>query len=447
MFFSQINYINCILVFENLLAGMLLCSIYDKRSKFWLRAIPTSLVAMTIGYFFPIWSTTSSMIPNVFYWLFMYLFLLMITYPVILFLYKIDAWSALVVTLVSYMVHHTNNVLHSNIMDSINACTNLSVKSQALYTLVNCMLYFAVITLVYGIFFIFYFKQRKLHIKATFHSTQILIFGMAVVFITIVFSSCIRLYYYIENTQMVFMMSMWQNFVSCLVIWMLYYNILRYNHMEQELTIEERLWEERKKQYELSKENIEGLNIKFHDLKYRIQMLVDANNGITASDMADIQEGLGIYDSIAKTGNNPLDIVISEYALRCEHNQISFTSIADGKALDFMSPYDVYTLFGNAITNAIEAVMKLDDKDKREISLVIKKKNDILLIVLENYFDKKPIKRDKSMHIISSKNDKSIHGFGTRSMFNIVERYKGTINTQINDDIYTLTIAFYLPVK
>lgn len=39
-----------------------------------------------------------------------------------------------------------------------------------------------------------------------------------------------------------------------------------------------------------------------------------------------------------------------------------------------MSPYDIYSLFGNAITNAIEAVTKIEDKEKRNISLVMKKK-------------------------------------------------------------------------
>ena len=174
-----------------------------------------------------------------------------------------------------------------------------------------------------------------------------------------------------------------------------------------------------------------------------MQMLADNNEQVSRDDLKDITKGIGIYDSLAKTGNTPLDIVLTEYALRCENNHISFTSVADGKSLEFMTQYDIYTLFGNAITNAIEAVMKLKEADKRQISLVIKKKNNVLLIILENYFDEKPIKKDSEHHIISSKADKLSHGYGTRSMALIVERYGGTIQSEIHDDIYTLTIAFY----
>ena len=66
-----------------------------------------------------------------------------------------------------------------------------------------------------------------------------------------------------------------------------------------------------------------------------------------------------------------------------------------------------------------------------------------MLIILENNFDEKPIKKDSEHHIISSKTDKLSHGYGTRSMAMIVERYGGTMQSEIHDDIYTLTIAFY----
>lgn len=448
MFFSRINYINCILVFETYLASILLCTVYEKRSHFFLRVIPSSIIAMTIGYFFPYWSTMDSMLPNVFYWIFMYTFLFSLTLPMLLLCYKIDLKSAFAVTIVSYMVHHTNNVLKSNILDTLDATFLISETNPVLYIWINCILYALVISLVYFVFFLVLFKQKKLHIQAAFHSSQLIIFGTVVVFITIVFSSGIRLYYYVsEGAETMFLFSMWQNFFSCLILWFLYFTILRHNHMESELAVEKKLLEENKKHYDLSKENIESLNIKFHDLKYRMQLLIDNAGSVSKEDMEDIKEGIGIYDSIVKTGNTPLDVILTQYALRCENNHISFTSIADGKALDFMSPYDIYSLFGNAITNAIEAVMKLEENDKRQISLVIKKKGDVLLITIENYYDKKPILQDKSKHIISSKKNSSVHGYGTKSMYNIVEKYKGTIQAETHNDIYTLTMAFYLPTN
>ena len=70
-----------------------------------------------------------------------------------------------------------------------------------------------------------------------------------------------------------------------------FFSILRHNKIQHELEIEKRLFDESKKQYELSKENIDSLNIKFHDLKYRVQML-SQNQKIEESDLKDIYQVL-----------------------------------------------------------------------------------------------------------------------------------------------------------
>ena len=443
MFFGTINYINCILVFESYLASFLLCSIYERKKGFIWKGILLSIVALTIGYFFPLWSIEGDLLPNILYWIFMYSFLLVLPLPAILLCYHVDVRSALSITFAAYMVHHTANILESNVMDMIVLYGGVE-NGSILYVIWNCITYFITLGFVYGIFFYIFFKQKKDPVQASFHSLQIILFSFGVVLTTIVVSILVRFYVMFGSAYQLYMISMWQNLLTCVILSLLFYTILRHNHMESELEVETRLLEEKKKQYELSKENIESLNIKLHDLKYRMQMLADNNEQVNKDALKDITKGIGIYDSLAKTGNTPLDVVLTEYALRCENNHISFTSVADGKSLEFMTQYDIYTLFGNAITNAIEAVMKLDNPDKRQISLVIKKKSNVLLIVLENYFDAKPIKKDSELHVISSKADKLSHGYGTKSMYMIVDRYGGTIQNEVHDDIYTLTIAFYM---
>ncbi len=387
MFFGTINYINCILVFETYLAAFLLCSIYETKNGIIWKAILLSSVALVGGYFFPFWSVEGELAPNIFYWIFMYSFLLMLPFPAILICYHVDLRSAFSITLAAYMVHHTANILESNVMDVLSTYAGVSGD---LYVVWNCITYFITLGLVYGLFFFVFFSQKKDPIQASFHSPQIIIFTLAVVLTTIVVSTLVRFYMMFGTVHQMYLISMWQNLITCIILSLLFFTILRHNHMESELEVETRLLEEKKKQYELSKENFESLNIKLHDLKYRMQMLTDNKDQVSREALQDIYQDIGIYDSLAKTGNTPLDIVLTEYSLRCENNHISFTSVADGKSLEFMTQYDIYTLFGNAITNAIEAVMKLDEPEKRQISLVIKKKSNVLLIVLENYFDSLP---------------------------------------------------------
>ena len=204
--------------------------------------------------------------------------------------------------------------------------------------------------------------------------------------------------------------------------------------------IEKRIIEQSKKQYELSKENIDSLNIKFHDLKYRVNQLVN-NKEITKEDLKDIYKDIDIYESVVKTGNKALDVVLTQNALRAENNNIKFTYIADGNALSFMSDADIYVLFGNAISNAIEATMYLLDEGKRHISLVIKMKGNILSIEIENFFDENTLKMVDGK-LVTSKKDKHSHGYGIRSMRNIVRKYDGILDYHIDKDIFHLTMTF-----
>ena len=71
-----------------------------------------------------------------------------------------------------------------------------------------------------------------------------------------------------------------------------------------------------------------------------------------------------IYSAIVRTGNEILDTILTEKSLICENSGIHISCVADGSLLAFMNPVDLYTLFGNALDNAIEAVRKLESKEK-----------------------------------------------------------------------------------
>ncbi len=48
--------------------------------------------------------------------------------------------------------------------------------------------------------------------------------------------------------------------------------------------------------------------------------------------------------------------------------------MADGSAVSFIDPIDLYTMLGNALDNAIESAAKISDPQKRLISVNIWKK-------------------------------------------------------------------------
>ena len=129
------------------------------------------------------------------------------------------------------------------------------------------------------------------------------------------------------------------------------------------------------------------------------------------------------YERIAKTSNFALDNVLTEKSLYCGENHITFTYIADGKKLRFMDDVDIAVLFGNALDNAIECVMKYPDEEKRLISLHIVGTGKIIHIRLSNYCEE-AIRFQDGLPV-TTKRDTRAHGFGVQSISYIAEKYNG----------------------
>lgn len=106
-----------------------------------------------------------------------------------------------------------------------------------------------------------------------------------------------------------------------------------------------------------------------------------------------------------------------------------------------MDETDIYTLFGNAFDNAIEAVEKLP-LDKRIISLSSQCKGNIFSFAIRNYFAEKLVFKDGLP--LTTKNDTNYHGFGMKSIRNIVEKYNGDLKISIDNDVFNVGFLFQL---
>jgi sensor histidine kinase regulating citrate/malate metabolism len=157
---------------------------------------------------------------------------------------------------------------------------------------------------------------------------------------------------------------------------------------------------------------------------------------LTEREVEELRGAMEFYDSNIKTGNEVLDVVLRLSQLTCEKEHIQLSCLADGSCLNFMRTRHVYSLFNNAIGNAIEAVRKLTDEDKRVISISVSKHGERAEIEITNYFDGRPVLAGDT-----SKEDRSHHGFGTMSMRYVVEEYGGNLSIQTQKDIFTLFIS------
>ncbi len=216
--------------------------------------------------------------------------------------------------------------------------------------------------------------------------------------------------------------------LTCMITFVLEYELLVSRHQRTEREATERVLAEREHQYQQSRENIEAINIKCHDIRHQIRALADGGGRMSAGVLDDIAREVDIYDSTVRTGNEALDTILTEKGLRCRHDQITLSCIADGAALDFMSPADIYSLFGNALDNAIEATDAIDDPTRRSISLLVRRVAGVASIHVENSFVGEVVLGTDGLPE-TTKADHANHGFGVRSMRLTVERYGGTLTT------------------
>lgn len=186
-----------------------------------------------------------------------------------------------------------------------------------------------------------------------------------------------------------------------------------------------------------SKHNMEILNIKYHDLKYQINNI---GHRIDGSELEELHKVINAYDLYVDTGNEALNVVLSEKRLVCEINKIKLNYIIDGKQLNFMQASDIYSLFGNAIDNAIAATIQIDQIEKKNIKISVIKKVNMVLIIIENHYIGDIIFSDSLP--VTTKKDKDFHGFGMKSIRYIVDKYHGFMNVKTIGDRFVLTISF-----
>ena len=225
--------------------------------------------------------------------------------------------------------------------------------------------------------------------------------------------------------------------LTCILVLYLCSKSIMESRLEKEVEYLEHTIKQSKQQYEISKDTIEMINVKCHDIKYQIRSLASSGN-ISEDELKKLENSVQIYDSKFETGNQMLNILLWEKSSYCEQNGITFSCMIDGENFAFMDSGDLYCLFGNLIDNALEAVTKIKDVNKRVIHLSAKRRGNLVLIDEDNYFAGKLEFEDGLP--LTSKDDKKYHGFGTRSLKIIAHKYGGEFSSSSNHNIFRVSI-------
>lgn len=184
--------------------------------------------------------------------------------------------------------------------------------------------------------------------------------------------------------------------------------------------------------YEKSREQRELISMKLHDLRYATRA------SLSDPELVELIED---YDASLNTGNEALDVILSESYMRCRSRGIRLSAIADGHLLDRMNSADTYAMIGNILDNAIESVQQLPP-ERRSISFYVTGTDGQAQLRVDNYMAQSPVFENGFPR--SSKPSGELHGYGLKSVAYLVKKYGGEMTFQLANDIFSLMIQLPL---
>lgn len=186
---------------------------------------------------------------------------------------------------------------------------------------------------------------------------------------------------------------------------------------------------------------IENKKLK-HDLKNHFIMLestIKVDDEMALEYLHDIMGRMEIIDIIS-TSNMHLNYLLNSKAEKMKSLNIDLK--CDFKyTLDFLNLFELTTILGNLLDNAIEAQKYVESKKFIKISAM--KKTGKVRLIIENSCNIEKIHME-NQNLITNKVDKENHGIGYKCVCEIVKEKSGIITRTVNQGIFTVEII--LPI-
>lgn len=109
-----------------------------------------------------------------------------------------------------------------------------------------------------------------------------------------------------------------------------------------------------------------------------------------------------------------------------------------------MEKPDIYSLFGNALDNAIEAVRQVENPEMRIITMTVVGAMGMASICVENYYQGELLQLENGLPV-TTKEDRIYHGYGVKSMQYLVKKYKGEMAISTDQQVFSLKLLLPIP--
>lgn len=413
---------------EYLAAVALFCFRYPRRKLFLLRAAASVLLCCGLAL---LWSERAQSYISL--TILRYLLLFGGAFASVLFCFRVSPLAAVFSATCGYALQHFAQVCASALFDLLMA------RAVAWYWTVAA--YFAVYLLLYAVGYVAFAARMKEAERVIARERRMLWLSVCVLFCVVVLSSVYDTGGGAESARTALVCGGFEA-MCCLLSLGLLLSVFRVKKTEYEMHGLQVLWEQEKQQYKMTKDRVDLINIKCHDMKKYIAQLREGGK-VSEREVDELQSLVSLYDRAVHTGSEVIDVLLADKGLSCEKEGIRLSCMVDGAKFSFMTSSDLYSLFGNILDNAVAAAAALPDEDLRVVSITSTASAGMLFLHEENYFAGE-VRMEAGIPQTST-GDEAHHGFGTRSIAYVAKKYGGEAHFAAKEDIFSVDVVLPLP--
>ena len=136
------------------------------------------------------------------------------------------------------------------------------------------------------------------------------------------------------------------------------------------------------------------------------------------------------------TGSGCIDFLVNKTRVQAGEKGIRFESEVNVLEIP-IEEYDLFMIMSNLLENAVEAAQQCEEGE-RYIRLQIFTVNRMFFLLVENSYEKEPEERDG--RFVTSKGDRSVHGWGLENVKETVKRYGGECEIRYGNQVFSFRV-------
>ena len=215
------------------------------------------------------------------------------------------------------------------------------------------------------------------------------------------------------------------------LVYVLYVNMQKDHAKQLEYSILQQAFKSQEKSVEETKILYQSVRSIRHDLKQHFQVALTMLHSGKINEAVDYMEKYNdtVLDGISNKvfcDNDVVNCIINSKSKICSDRHIKIYIYIANEIPEF-SDLDLCVLLGNALDNAIEGV---SGEGNNEIYLELRNVDNFFMISVKNTIINSVL--EDNPNLISTKNEKEVHGLGILSMKEVVQKYNLNCNPRFH---------------